>query len=219
LHVIASNTVGRTNLVLAHAAPFHATALVVFGKCDYSEDGVTFTNFERGHNFEPGAILRTGQEGWTDLFFRRSGTAVRLEAGTEIKLETIAVTITNRRPSEHILLDLRAGRILTVVRPCAAGSTLEIKNAAGRSVVEGSGGGKYIITADGTHVSADGSVLPLKLIGENGTTFIAAGQQLTSQDGKVLPLSSASCAKDLAQLEELKTSTDAPAARRPLSMP
>jgi hypothetical protein len=58
----------------------------------------------------------------------------------------------NGLPLVHTLLDLRSGRIFTVVRSEVVGSTFEIRNAAGRAVVKGSGVGRYIITADGTHV-------------------------------------------------------------------
>jgi hypothetical protein len=111
-------------------------------------------------------------------------------------------------PVVHALLDLRTGRIFTVVRSAVAGSTLEIRNAAGRSVVEGSGVGRYIITADGTHVSAMGSGIPLKVIGENGITIIAAGQQFARQDGKMLPVTSTLYVKDLIQLDELQAITE-----------
>ena len=74
----------------------------------------------------------------------------------------MTVTMKDGLPIVHTLLDLRAGRIFTVVRSAVAGSTLEIRNAAGRSVVEGSGIGRYIITADGTHVSAKAPSSPLR---------------------------------------------------------
>jgi hypothetical protein len=219
LRILSSDSAARTNAAQGHAVRFHAVALTVVGKCDCSEDGVTFTHFERGHIFEPGAIIRTGEESRTDLFFNRSGTSVRLQAGTEIRLEKIAMTVKEGHPSEHTSLDLRAGTVFTVVRAAVKPSTLEIRNAAGRAVVEGSGGGRYIIGADGTHVSAVGSVIPLKLIGENGTTIIAAGQQFSRQNGKMLPLSGASYVKDLVQLDELQASTDGPAAGGPSPMP
>jgi DNA-binding response OmpR family regulator len=201
------------------AARPNAVTLSVRGKCDYSEDGVAFTNFERGHIFEQGAIIRTGENARTDLFFRRTGTTVRLQAGTEIKLEKMAATIKDGIPAEHTLLDLRTGRIFTVVRSAVKGSTLEIRNAAGRSVVEGSGVGRYIITADGTHVSAIGSVIPLKLIGENGITIIAAGEQFTRKDGKMLPGSPSLYVKDLIQLDELQAITEGFAPQEPSPKP
>jgi hypothetical protein len=208
LRVISSDSAANTHAVQAHAVRLHAEALTVSEKCDYSEDGVTFSNFERGHIFEQGAVLRTGDEARTDLFFRRSGTTVRLQPGTEIKLERISTMRKDDHPSEHVILDLRTGSIFAVVRPAVTGSTLEISNAAGRSVVAGSGGGGYIITADGTNVSAFDSLTPIKLISENGITTIAAGQQFTKQDGKISPLSLTSRVKDLNQLDELKASTD-----------
>jgi len=197
----------------------NAVTLSVRGKCDYSEDGVTFTKFERGHIFEQGAIIRTGDDARTDLFLRRTGTTIRLQAGTEMSLEKMTVTMKDGLPVVHTLLDLRAGRIFTVVRSAVDGSTLEIRNAAGRSVVEGSGVGRYIITADGTHVSAIGSVIPLKVIGENGITIIAAGQQFARKDGKPLPVSTSSYVEDLIQLDELQAITDGGAPEQPSPKP
>jgi len=166
----------------------NAVTLSVNGPCAYSDDGSTFAKFERGHIFEQNVILRTGDNARADLFFRRTGVTVRLQPGTEVKLEKMSVTVKDGVPVVSTLLDLRQGRIFTVVRSAISGATFEIRNAAGRSVLEGSGVGRYIITADGTHVSAIGSVVPLKVIGENGVTVVAAGQQFTRKDGKTLPL-------------------------------
>jgi CheY-like chemotaxis protein len=186
----------------------NAVAISVVGKCECSADGVTFTNFESGHIFEQGAVVRTGEDARTDLFFRRTGTTVRLQPGTEMAIEKMAVTMKDGLPAVHTLLDLHSGRVFIVVRSAVAGSTLEIRNAAGRSVVEGSGIGRYIITADGSHVSANGSAIPLKVIGENGITIIAAGEQFASKDGKMLPASPSLWVKDLIQLDELQASTE-----------
>jgi hypothetical protein len=111
-------------------------------------------------------------------------------------------------PVVHTLLDLRTGRIFTVVRSDVAGSVFEIRNAAGRSVLEGSGVGKYIITADGTHVAAEGSVIPLKVIGKKGITVVAAGQQFAAKDGKMLPVDSNIWVKDLIQLDEVQAASE-----------
>ncbi|MGA2543675.1 MAG: hypothetical protein ABSG78_19170 [Verrucomicrobiota bacterium] len=190
-----------------------AMTIAVVGKCECSADGVTFTNLAKGHVFEQGAIIRTGGEARTDVFFRRTGTTVRLQAGTEIKLEKMKITMKNGLPVGDTLLDLRKGRIFTVVRSAVAGSTLEIRNAAGRSVVEGSGIGRYIITADGTHVAAEGSAIPLKLVRENGITIIAAGQQFTKEDGKMLPASPTLWVKDMIELDELQAATETSVAK------
>jgi hypothetical protein len=122
------------------------------------------------------------------------------------------LTVQNGLPILNTLLDLRKGRIFTVVRSSVAGSTLEIRNAAGRSVVEGSGIGRYIITADGTHVAAQGSVIPLKVIGENGITVIAAGQQFDPKAGQPFAASPPLWVKDMIELDELQAVTEEPAA-------
>ena len=207
LRIVSADSVGRTDAVQPGVVLPHAVALSVLGKCECSDDGITFTKLERGRIFRQGMVIRTGGDAQADLFFGRSGTTVRLQAGTEVRLERIAVTIKDGNFAEDVRLDLRTGRIFTVVRSSVAGSTLAIRNPAGRSVVEGSGVGRYIITADGTNISDVGSVMPLKLIGENGTTIVAAGQQFTTQDGKLLPVSRASSGNDFVQLDELMAST------------
>ena len=186
--------------------------LSTVGKCEYSEDGLTFTNLGHGQILEQGAIVRTGEASRTDLFFRRTGTTVRLQAGTEIRIEKMDVATTDGAPTVHTLIDLRTGRIFTVVRSEVAGSVFEIRNAAGRSVVEGSGIGRYIITADGAHVVAAGSVIPLKVIRENGITVVAAGQQFDTKDGKALAASPTLWVKDMIELDELQAATENPAA-------
>ncbi|HZM04775.1 MAG TPA: hypothetical protein VFC44_17375 [Candidatus Saccharimonadales bacterium] len=197
------------------AAPT-ADVFSVKGACEYSDDGSTFTRLEKGHIFKQGAILRTGEDARADLFFRRTGTTVRLQPGTEIKIEKMSSALKDGLPSERTLLDLRTGRIFAVVNSRVADSTFEIRNAAGRSVMEGSGIGKYIITADGTHVSAEGSVIPLKLIGDSGITIISPGQQYARKDGKMLSVKTPLLVQDLIQLDELQaTSESAGAAKKP----
>jgi hypothetical protein len=192
----------------------NAMILSVRGQCDYSKDGVTFVKLQYRHTLEQGAIVRTGEDARADLFFRRTGTTVRLQKGTEIKLEKMTLTMEGGLPIEHTLLDLRTGRIFTVVRSAVTGSTLEIRNAAGRAVVEGSGVGKYIITADGTHVTAEGSAVPLKVIGENGITIIGAGQQFDKKEGKMLPVSANSWVKEMIELDELQAASQEPLAKK-----
>jgi len=56
--------------------------LLVQGKCERSEDGVKFSKLEKGQILDQGAIVRTGEDGRTDLLFRRTCTSVRLRAGS-----------------------------------------------------------------------------------------------------------------------------------------
>jgi hypothetical protein len=194
----------------ATAETHSAMTLSVTGKCDYSTDGVTFTKLERSHILEQGAVIRTGADARVDLFFSRTGTVVRLQEDTQIKLETMSITTQDSLPLVHTLLDLQTGRIFTVVRHNVPGSTMEIKNKDGRAIVEGSGIGRYIITADGTHVAAEHSGLPLKVVHENGITVLSAGQQFSKKDGKMIPLDSTAWVKELIQIDELAAITEAP---------
>jgi CheY-like chemotaxis protein len=184
-----------------------AMTLSARGPCEYSEKGAAFTKLKHTDILQQGDIVRTGENAHADLFFRRTGVTIRVQAGTEMKIEKMTATIKDGLPIVDTLLDLRSGRIFTVVRSTVGGSVLEIRNAAGRSVVQGSGVGRYIITADGTHVSAEGSVIPLKVIGENGITIIAAGEQFDRKDGKILPRSANSWVKELIELDELDAAT------------
>lgn len=183
-----------------------AVVLSVHGKCEHSMDGATFTALKAGQVLKQGAVVRTGAgAGATcDLFFRRIGTTARLQPGTEIKLEKMSRHMKAGQPVMETALDLRAGRIFTVVRSLVPGSTLEIKNAAGRSVVEGGGGkGRYIITADGTQVTEKNSAVPLKIIGERGITIITPGQRFDAKEGKQFPLATPEAVQLLIDFDEL----------------
>src|SRR5688572_29559253 len=182
-----------------------AQVLSVHGNCEYSADGATFTPLKAGHVFkQQGAVVRTGEGARTDLFFRRIGTTVRLQPGTDVMIEKMTRSRKDGMPVMETLLDLRKGRIFTVVRSLVPGSTFEIRNAAGRSVVEGGGGkGRYIITADGTHVTDKNSAVPLKVIGETGVTVITPGQKFNAKEGKVFPLDTPEAVQLLIDFDEL----------------
>lgn len=184
----------------------NAVVLSVRGKCSYSEDGVNFTELKKEHVFNQGAVVRTGEDSRIDIFFRRIGTTVRLQENTEVKLEKMSRTTKNDVPVLETLLDLRKGRIFTVVRSLVEGSTFEIRNAAGRSVVEGaatSSMGRYIITADGTQVSEKSSARPFKLIRDDGITVITPGQKYDSKEGKMLAVATPDAVLMLIEFDEI----------------
>ncbi len=186
-----------------------ALVLSVHGKCEFSTNHTSFAVLKAGQVFLEGAVIRTGEGARADLFFRRIGTTVRLQADTEIGLAKMTRIMNGSTPVFETLLDVRAGRIFTVVRSLVAGSTLEIKNAAGRAVVEGGGGkGRYIITADGTHVTDKNSAVPLKVIGETGVTIITPGQRFSAKDGKVFSLNPSDAVQELIHFDELDALTE-----------
>jgi hypothetical protein len=186
-----------------------AVTLSVNGQCAYSKDGVTFSELKPGQVFNEGTVIRAGEKSRADLFFRRIGTTVRLQANTEIKLEKMTREMKDGVPALHTLLDLRSGRIFTVVRSLVPGSTLEIRNKAGRSVVEGGGSkGRYIITADGTHVTDKDSTVPLKLVRETGITVITPGQKFEAKEGKVFAVDPSAEVEGYISLDEIQALAD-----------
>jgi hypothetical protein len=186
-----------------------AQVLSVHGPCEYSADGATFTVLKPRQIVTQGAVVRTGGEARADLFFRRIGTTVRLQPGTEVKFETMSRQVKDGKPTMQTLLDLRTGRIFTAVRSLVPGSTFEIKNAAGRSVVEGGGGnGRYIITADGTHVTEKNSAVGLKVIGETGVTVIAPGMKYSAKEGKLFAPTAPEAVDTLIAFDELDSLTE-----------
>ncbi|HVY70632.1 MAG TPA: hypothetical protein VHH73_11940 [Verrucomicrobiae bacterium] len=187
-----------------------AVVISVHGKCEYSDDGGVFTELKNHHVLSQGAVVRTGDGARADLFFRRVGTTVRLQADTEVKLEKMARSTKDGASTMQTLLDLRKGRIFTAVRSLVPGSTFEIRNAAGRSVVEGSGSGRYIITADGTQVADKTSVVPLKVIGDTGITVIAPGQAFRAKEGKMLPMDASKEVFTFIQFDELDALAEDP---------
>ncbi len=202
----------------------NAILMSLQGKCSYSVDGTNFVRMESNDVFEmrpasgrandsskaktplvftQGMVVRTEEDSRVDLFFRRVGTTVRLQPGTEIRLEKMERRMRGDQSVMDTLLAIEKGRIFIAVRSLVSGSTFEIRNAAGRSVVEGGGRGRYIVTADGTLVAEKGSVAPLKVIGETGVTLIAPGMQFNGKEGKMLPLEATEAVKLLIEFDEL----------------
>jgi hypothetical protein len=208
----------------------NAVLIALRGNGTYAKDGTNFLKLDvqqvhRVARFKPaqpqtifktsqfvlnqGAVVRTGADSHVDLFLRRIGTTVRLQPDSEVKFEKMARHMSNGVPVMETVLAVRAGRIFSVVRAPVPGSTFEIRNEAGRAVVEGGGGkGRYIITADGTHVTEKGSAVPLKVIGESGITVIGPGMKYSAKDGKVLPLETSVAEQFLIDFDMLDSLAD-----------
>jgi hypothetical protein len=182
-----------------------ALVISTHGKSEFSTNGSSFQKLKPGQVLEQGATIRTGSDARTDIFFRRIGTTVRLQPDSEVHLEKMQRQLKDTVPVMNTLLHLRAGRIFTVVRSPIAGSTFEIRNKAGRSVVEGAAGskGRYIITADGSQIADKNSSIPIKLVGDTGITTIIPGQQFNAKEGKMLPVNAPDEVETLIDLDEL----------------
>jgi hypothetical protein len=198
--------VGKVNPVISEdSTEPQAIVLTVTGKCEYSEDGNTFSELKDEQVLKQGTTLRTGSgSSRADVFFRRTGTTVRLQPDTEIRLEKMTREMRDGRAEMRTLLDLKSGRIFTVVRSFLPGSRLEVRNAAGVARIEGAGSrGRYIITADGSHVTDKNSDVPLQVVRETGVTIIKPGQQFFAKDGKLLAQDPSEEVKSLIQFDEI----------------
>jgi hypothetical protein len=173
-----------------------------------SEDGIRFKPLRPRDVLFEGAIVRTGPASWSDFFIRRTGTTVRLAPESEVRIAKLSEESENGVPVMDTWLELRRGRIFTVVRALAPGSTLEISDAAGQSVIEGGGLGCYMITAPGPASGDKLSLTPLRVISQIGTSVIAPGQGYNARDGAALSLVPSSWETMLIQLDELEAETD-----------
>jgi len=182
--------------------------LLTDGQCLYAEDGAKFHALQVHDVLFEGAVIQTGKGSWSDLFIRRTGTTVRLAPESQMRIARLSEASENGVPVLDTLLELRKGRIFTVVRALAPGSTLEISDAAGHSVIEGGGLGCYMITAPGPDAADKLELTPLRVIGRKGTSVVAPGQSYSAKDGATLSLVPSYWEKMLIQLDELEAETD-----------
>jgi hypothetical protein len=192
----------------APSSPRNVTVLLVHGQCLGSDDGTNFHRLRLHHVLGEGAIIRTGEKSWGDFFIRRAGTTVRLAPESQMKIAKLSEGSQNGVPVTETVLQLCNGRIFTVVRALVPGNTLEISDAAGRSVIEGGGLGCYMITAPGPDSADKLSVTPLRTFSRKGTTVIAPGQEYSAKDGAALSLGASRWERVLIQLDELEAETD-----------
>lgn len=161
-----------------------------------------------GRLFKGGTVIRTGEHALVDIFFRGTGTTVRLQPGTEMKIEKMTRLVKDGRPVESTLLDLNRGGIFAIVRSYVPGSKFEIKNAAGRAVVEGGGANAcYLITADASQGTSAEFGAASNVNDKNGLTVVVPGQKFPTRIGEPLPLEPTEAESTLIQFDQLHALT------------
>jgi hypothetical protein len=185
-----------------------ADVLLTHGQCLYSEGGTDFHTLRDHQAIRQGAIIQTGKTSWCDLFIRRAGITVRMAPETQIRIVKLSLASLNGVPVIDTSLVLPYGRIFTVVRALVPGSTLEISDAAGHSVIEGGGLGSYMITAPRPGSGDILSVTPLRVISQQGTTMIAPNQEYSAKDGTAVALGASTWEANLIHLDELEAEAD-----------
>jgi hypothetical protein len=194
--------------VLDPSARRYADVLLTNGQCFYSGDGAIFRVLHLHDVLYDGAVVRTGKESWADLFVRKTGTTVRLGPESELRVVKLSDSTENGVRVTDSLLELRKGRIFTVVRALEPGCTLEITDAGGHSVITGGGLGCYMIAAPGPNTGDKLSLTPLRIMSQRGSSIIVAGQEYNGKEGTTLSLLASPWETMLIQLDELEAETD-----------
>ena len=110
--------------------------LFIHGECLFSDGGIGFHPLEIHQVLHQGAVIQTGKNSWCDIFIRRAGTLVRLAPESQMNIAKLDLATQNGFPVVETLLALPHGRLFTIVRAMVPGSTLEVSDGVGRSVVE-----------------------------------------------------------------------------------
>jgi hypothetical protein len=134
---------------------------------------------------------------------------VRLAPESQIKIVKLSLSSDNGFPVVDSLLALPYGRMFTVARALVPGSTLEISDGVGRSLIEAGGLGSYMITAPRPDYGGDKlTMTPLRVIVQDGTGVIAPGQEYTAKDGAAFSLTPSAWEMTLIHLDELEAEAD-----------
>ncbi len=182
--------------------------LLAHGQCLYSENGGSFQPLVLRQNVHQGAVIKTGKASWCDLIIRRAGTTIRLAPDSAIKISDLSLGTQNGLPIVNTSLELSYGRLFSIVRALVPGSTLEIGDGAGHSVIEGSGLGSYMITAPKPDFGEKLSVVPLRIFTQNGNSVLAPNQEYNAKEGNVFSLASSTWETTLLHLDELEAEAD-----------
>lgn len=128
--------------------PVSAIALDVQGPCKYSTDGKKFQPLKKNTELPRKAVVRTGSSGNAELFVKRMGATIRLEPNSEIVLERIERLGKDEHQELNTKVNVRKGKAVTVVHRNIPGSSLDIKNGAGKSVTDPVLGSRCVVSAN-----------------------------------------------------------------------
>jgi hypothetical protein len=124
-----------------------AVVLDVQGVCKISNDGKNFRPLQKSSELAEGTTIQTTTSGTADIFLKRMATTVRLKPNSEITVNRVTQK-KDQREEVKTSVNVRKGKMLTVVHANVPGSTLDIKNAAGKTLTDAVAGGHYMVSAD-----------------------------------------------------------------------
>jgi hypothetical protein len=194
--------------VVNSSSPREVYVIMTHGKCRYSENDEPFNQLRTNQVLHAGATIRTYGRSWADLFFRRTGTTVRVAPESEMRIVKLSQSIENGVPLIQTLVELHSGRIVTTVRALVPGNVFEISDATGRSVIEGGGLGCFMITAPKPNSRDKLLVTPLRLVSQEGPSNVVDGKNYNAANGTNLTLIESQWEGVLIQLDEMESETD-----------
>jgi len=124
-----------------------AVVLDVQGTCNISNDGTNFRPLQKSAELAEGTTIQTTTSGRADIFLKQMATTVRLKPNSEITLNRVTQK-KDQRDEVKTIVNVRKGKLLTVVHANVPGSSLDIKNAAGKTLTDTVAGGHYMVSAD-----------------------------------------------------------------------
>ena len=127
--------------------PVSAIALEVDGSCKFSLDGKKFRDLKVDTELPRKAIVKTGSSGRAELFIKRMGSTIRLEPNSEISLERFQQVGKDEHVDLNTKVQVLKGKAITVVHANIPGSSLDLKNAGGKSLTDPVLGSSYVVTA------------------------------------------------------------------------
>lgn len=193
--MVARLTVGAALLALAAAAQAAvekgtAKVTAVHGSVEYSMDGATWTPLKRGEGVHEGAIVRTTSTSAADLDMGRNGSLLRVMPDSTIAFSALTYEQTGIETIINTSIDLRAGRVVGHVQKLSAASKYEVRTPKAVAAVRGT---KYDMSADGTVIVAEGSVVVVAFR-EDGSTItrvVNASEMFSPVTGMVIPATEA----------------------------
>ena len=152
-----------------------AVAATTKGKVEVSTDGKNFVPITPKQILTEGMTVKTGRDGQADIYFRRTGVALRLRETGELKITKMEQTSTNGAVKTSTELALERGKALAMTGSPWTGP-FEIRSSKGIKVAPSKADGRYVVTA--------GNAKGTKSINLANMPATARGSAATREKGK-----------------------------------
>lgn len=171
----------------AQAAENKAVTRAVRGTAQYSTDGgKTWKSLRVGISLAQKSIVKTAADSVVDLFLNQNGPVLRVTEDSTLTLDKLTFDGVGVETVIETQLDLKNGRIQGNVRKLAAASKYEVKTPVG---VAGIRGTQFDISADGTVIVTEGSVVVVFVVDNipQAPVTVTAGESVSPPPANGMP--------------------------------